>query len=911
MTLYVKEILHGDTFATVCYETGSFTWHGTTYATDGLYDYTYKSIVDPGLDSIVTLHLTVLPELKEDTLASYCKGHPFEWYGDSYTINDPEPTHKFTSKVPPYCDSIVTLKLTELLPTDSVEIATIFTGQTYFWHGRPYTTTTTEKDTLVNAVGCDSVCVLMLTVLPQPKIEIIQYDIDSVIGCDSTTYDLTVTFEYTNLDGTLIVDYNGTIITPAFVPNSNTPQLATAKFEGLKADGATHTLSVKTTGGSHNCEASINVKEPQDAKIEFRSAEAPVQPYACGDHTYSVKVEVEFANGQGRDLIIKDWKGNITRVPTTATDTKIDTILSYEKHTPGGGHRYRIYFYGNIDCYVTTQFTEPAQPKIDITDYTATAVTGCDGNTYDMTVTFDYTNQDGILSVDLDGIPADSMPNFVRDKSYKQTATAKFRGLTADGLRHTLTVKTTDGEHNCEDSRFVTAPEAEAIITSVEVANVPENILCDQTEYDATVTVSMTSGNAIGKKIVITHEGINENIVVTDNPMVATIKMSTADATGLTMDAYFEGHPECNVTSDPFDTPKRLSCVKDYENICQGETYTWPVTNLPYTFNTAGIDTIVNALNIYDSLFVTVYPVPTIEEATTDTTIYTDDLPYEWNGEWFSEPQTEYTKVLQTADGCDYKATLKLTVKENNVEVTDITIAKQCAGEGALEIAIQHTGLLDSARLTFDNKAIQAGFVDSIYPIENDTVNVPYNARAGIFSVNIDLLFHGRIKHSKSVQDTLLFPSSVLEQGWYDAIFVLTHDYNGGYDFAEFQWYKKGQMLVGETGPYLYQPLEVDAEYSAMLTDSSGLQLMTCPIIIQPFTEENPYPTLVSDRNIIHVSVAQNALLTIYSVMGQKVGSYSLIDGDTQINAPGTKGIYLAEFVFESGQRNVIKFMVR
>ena len=82
-------------------------------------------------------------------------------------------------------------------------------------------------------------------------------------------------------------------------------------------------------------------------------------------------------------------------------------------------------------------------------------------------------------------------------------------------------------------------------------------------------------------------------------------------------------------------------------------------------------------------------------------------------------------------------------------------------------------------------------------------------------------------------------------------------------------------------------------------------------IIIQPFTEENPYPTLVSDRNIIHVSVAQNALLTIYSVMGQKIGTYSLIDGDTQISAPGTMGIYLAEFVFESGQRNVIKFMVR
>ena len=687
---------------------------------------------------------------------------------------------------------------------------------------------------------------------------------------------MTVTFEYTNLDGTLIVDYNGTIITPAFVPNSNTPQLATAKFEGLKADGATHTLTVKTTGGSHNCEASINVKEPQDAKIEFRSAEAPVQPYACGDHRYRVKVGVEFANGQGRDLIIEDWKGNITRVPTTATDTKIDTILSYEKHTPGGGHRYRIYFYGNIDCYVTTQFTEPAQPKIDITDYTATAVTGCDGNTYDLTVTFDYTNQDGILSVDLDGIPADSMPNFVRDKSYKQTATAKFRGLTADGLRHTLTVKTTDGEHNCEDDISVTAPQPEAIITSVEVANVPENILCDQTKYDATVTVSMTSGNAIGKKIVITHEGINDTIKVTNNPMMATIKMTTADVTGLTMDAYFEGHPDCKVTSDPFDTPKRLSCVKDSAFVCQYDYYEWQLTGSTYgPFNTVGMDIFVNALNIYDTLFVTVYPVPTIEEAKTDTTIYTDDLPYEWNGEWFSTEQTEYTKVLQTADGCDYTATLKLSVLPNIVDNVSFIIAEQCAGKGALEIAIQHTGLLDSARLTFNNKAIQAGFVNETYPIENDTVNVPYNARAGIFSVNIDLLFHGRTKHRENVPFTLLYPSSVLEQGWYDAIFVLTPKGQQlampdepiyTYDFTEFQWYKNGQMLVGEIGPYLYQPLEVGAEYSAMLTDTSGLRLMTCPIIIQAFTEDSPYPTpdptLVSDRNIIHVSVAQNALLT-------------------------------------------------
>ena len=293
-----------------------------------------------------------------------------------------------------------------------------------------------------------------------------------------------------------------------------------------------------------------------------------------------------------------------------------------------------------------------------------------------------------------------------------------------------------------------------------------------------------------------------------------------------------------------------------------------------------------------------------------ETATIIDGETYTWNGTDYDIAGV-YPKTLETIHKCDSNVTLNLTVLENIVENVSFNIAEQCAGEGALEIVLQHTGYLTDAQLTFSEDAIQAGFENDTFPIKNDTVIVPYNVKAGIFSVGIDLWFHSRLKYSGNAPFTLLFPSSVLEQGWMDAIFVLTHNYNGGYDFAEFQWYKKGQMLVGETGPYLYQPLEVDAEYSAMLTDSSGLQLMTCPIIIQPFTEENPYPTLVSDRNIIHVSVAQNALLTIYSVMGQKVGSYSLIDGDTQINAPGTKGIYLAEFVFESGQRNVIKFMVR
>ena len=342
---------------------------------------------------------------------------------------------------------------------------------------------------------------------------------------------------------------------------------------------------------------------------------------------------------------------------------------------------------------------------------------------------------------------------------------------------------------------------------------------------------------------------------------------------------------------------------------CEGT----PVEFYGKTYDTSGsyeTDTIkgtgIDPDTVY-TLNLMVYPTYNMPE---ETATIIDGDTYTWNGTDYDIAGV-YPKTLETIHKCDSNVTLNLTVLENIVENVSFNIAEQCAGEGALEIVLQHTGYLTDAQLTFSEDAIRAGFENDTYPIKNDTVNVPYNARAGIFSVNIDLLFHGHSKIAKDTTFTLLFPSSVLEQGWMDAIFVLTHNYNGGYDFTDFQWYKKGQKLVGETGPYLYQPLEVGAEYSAMLTEQSGLQLMTCPIIIEEHTDISLYPTVVTRREMIRVSVTQNARLTMYSLMGEKVSTYALLHGDTQIEAPGTQGIYLAEVVLESGTRKVIKIMVR
>ena len=130
----------------------------------------------------------------------------------------------------------------------------------------------------------------------------------------------------------------------------------------------------------------------------------------------------------------------------------------------------------------------------------------------------------------------------------------------------------------------------------------------------------------------VSHEGVNDNIVVTTNPMVTTVKMTTADAAGLTMTAHFSDAPTCIVTSNSFDAPTRISCIKDEASVCMGDSYTWPLTGLSYgPFIKAGIDTVVSTLNIHDTLLVTVNVLPEIT-LTLIETLYDDvteiHIPY-------------------------------------------------------------------------------------------------------------------------------------------------------------------------------------------------------------------------------------------------------------------------------------------
>ena len=102
LNLTINSTVYTEEHITAC---DSYTWNGQTYATTGAYTYTTNAA--NGCDSIVTLHLTILPDAttESETLALCPSELPYEWYGQWLTETG---TYSATEQyVGMECDSII------------------------------------------------------------------------------------------------------------------------------------------------------------------------------------------------------------------------------------------------------------------------------------------------------------------------------------------------------------------------------------------------------------------------------------------------------------------------------------------------------------------------------------------------------------------------------------------------------------------------------------------------------------------------------------------------------------------------------------------------------------------------------------------------------------------------------------
>jgi hypothetical protein len=182
LNLTIKNISTSTDLISSC---GPYKWiNGVTYTVSN--NTAKDTLINAvGCDSIVTLNLTINSATTGTAVISACGS--YKWIdGVTYTANNN--TAKDTIKNVAGCDSIVTLNLTIKNPTAGIDVQSACGS--YKWiDGITYTASNnTAKDTLVNAVGCDSIVTLNLTI----KNPTMSTDVKSACGSykwiDGVTY---------------------------------------------------------------------------------------------------------------------------------------------------------------------------------------------------------------------------------------------------------------------------------------------------------------------------------------------------------------------------------------------------------------------------------------------------------------------------------------------------------------------------------------------------------------------------------------------------------------------------------------------------------------------------------------------------------------------------------------------------
>ncbi len=163
LNLNVKPNSSSTTSIAVCSKQLPLTWNGNTYTIAGIYKDTITNAA--GCDSMLTLNLTVKPNSSSTTNISICsKLLPFSWNGNTYTIAGTY-TKTLTNSIG--CDSVATLNLSLKQTSFSTTNISVCNKQFPFtWNGNVYNSAGTYKDTIANAVGCDSILTLNLSLKP-------------------------------------------------------------------------------------------------------------------------------------------------------------------------------------------------------------------------------------------------------------------------------------------------------------------------------------------------------------------------------------------------------------------------------------------------------------------------------------------------------------------------------------------------------------------------------------------------------------------------------------------------------------------------------------------------------------------------------------------------------------------------
>ena len=352
--------------------------------------------------------------------------------------------------------------------------------------------------------------------------------------------------------------------------------------------------------------------------------------------------------------------------------------------------------------------------------------------------------------------------------------------------------------------------------------------------------------------------------------------------------------------------------------ICDGATVTHDGTDytettyevFDYVSNRTGCDSIV----VLDIRALVTDTVPDVD------TVCTEELPVLFHGEELTETG-HYEYVVGSSLGCDSIVyTMDLLVNQSLVMVLDAGAVEVCADDEEYMIGFEvYEGVATDYNIMYGADAEAAGFVQGeVCTVEDASsvrVEMPEGIRPGRYSCEV--VFYNSDCGNETFPLTLevLYPSSVIAQRWNDVLGLKNSDYNGGYEFTSYQWYKDGAPLDGEVRPTLYAPggLDTAGRYRMLLQRADdGVEQYTCDVIPIHYEERSMdvVPTVAFGGGSIEVKSSHSAHGRLYGADGRLVAEYDIAEGVTRLSVPQTEGIYVLQICYADGRSKSQKITV-
>ena len=283
-------------------------------------------------------------------------------------------------------------------------------------------------------------------------------------------------------------------------------------------------------------------------------------------------------------------------------------------------------------------------------------------------------------------------------------------------------------------------------------------------------------------------------------------------------------------------------------------------------------------------------------------TICDDDI-YDFHGRPLSVTGV-YVDTLSSADGCDSIVTLHLQVNPVMTVVFD-PLSEICADDADFTINFTPSYSPTHYAIRFGNRASSAGFVDQsgVYADQYLTIPLPTSCIPDIYDATIEFTDSTYLCGNVVMpfHFSVLYPDSIMRQKFDNVLSLKNEDYNGGFQFSSYQWYKNGNPMVGETGSYIYlgegNGFSQSDSYRVLITRYDGTSLMSCeffPITRRP--QITVMPTILGSSEQIRINISGKGIANLWSTGGILLRSETIFESG-RIVAPREPGIYILQVV--------------